>query len=262
MKVTSNDPVNPEIRLKISAFLEVYLSAKPTRLYFGRIHDKAPISKTISLTGTEVKSVKINEIALKNNNLKDVISWEIKDKRDQSPPQLVIDVTLVTEKMKPGDFEDTLLIKTDLAKVGVLDVNLKGIIEGPLAATPQRMYFGNYETGFDMTKVLTITNKQNKPFKILSVDISAPEFSVKEIPQKAAITHELEIVLAKGATQSRLKGDILLKTDVPDQPEVTVPIHAYKRRVREDKPKHDRKMPKAKRLPSKTKSDMKAATTK
>ena len=66
--VTTNDPENKTVKLKISADIKVILSASPSRLYLGRfIKGEAPV-KYIALAGQDNASTNIIKVETSGKN--------------------------------------------------------------------------------------------------------------------------------------------------------------------------------------------------
>jgi hypothetical protein len=246
--VTSNDPVNPTMTLELKAFLEVYFTAEPNRVYFGRVGRKEPVVKPIVFSGKEIANINIKEISIKPNDpptdAAPAFSWQLKDNRKQSPEGgLELELTLDTSKMKPDRFRETLVITTDNAKVPSLEISLSGEILGPLTANPPRLYFGNYDSDQEMARSVTIESTEGNEFTIKDATLDESNLKITKLDRKAkGTTHEIEVTLLKGYPNDRFRAELTIQTDVADHPQISVPINGYKRRDR-NSPDTGQKLP-------------------
>jgi len=230
--VTSNDPENPRLLLEISADLEQLLDASPRRQWFGRIKQDEVITKTFTFEGKEVDNIKIEKLALKDEANQDAYTWKILDEKTPEGRSLKVDVTVDASKIPPGRFNDVLIARTSLDEAGEVELYLSGEVLGPITINPRRLYFGQYELNQEMVKTVTLTSSNDIPFKILETSIPEQEFAVDPWNREAALEHTLTIRLSPKMDRDRIRSAMTIKTDMKDQDNVEVDIHAYKRRSR------------------------------
>jgi len=230
--VKTNDPVNPTLRLEVKALLEVYFAASPRRLYYGRSKPVEPIVESLSFTGKEVDSIQITDVKMEKAERAENIQWKVHDNRDKDPKSFTMDVTLDPRSMKPGRFNENIIIKTDSEKVASVKVNISGDILGPISATPPRLYFGNYETGKSMSRTVKVESSENKTFRILKAELADKSLRVKTLDTSPKALHTLNIELDSKTKKDRFRTDLVITTDMKEHPEIIIPVNGYKKRER------------------------------
>jgi hypothetical protein len=263
--VKSNDPVNPAKALQIKANIEIYFDAKPDRLHLGQVKRSEKKETFVEFTGIQLDKIKIKNIAIKpkdQTNQPDVtkshdsnlnnqqsssadsqvqsvvsgLSWKLDDNRTKEGGTLKLNVTFDPSKLKPGRFDDTLIIETNDEKVAKLEIPIAGEILGSLTAEPQKILFSNFDASQEMVRPVTIESYNEKAFKILSATSSNPNFTIKNLDKESKASHTIDVELKKNVTEDQFAGDLVLKTDYSEQKEITIQMHAMKKHDLKDIP--------------------------
>jgi len=145
---------------------------------------------------------------------------------------LTIDVELHPGQLQPGRFNTQLVIAIDNKDIKTLEVGLSGEIVGPIEAQPERLYFGNFEAGKEITKTITLLSTENKNFRVTDVEVEDKSFTISGYDTTPKSEHVLEIHLVPSETHDRLRTDLKVHTDLPEHPVVEISIHGYKKRAR------------------------------
>ncbi|MCD4652467.1 DUF1573 domain-containing protein [bacterium] len=240
--VTSNDPTSPRLQIEIVADLEQFLDASPRRQWFGRLKQDETITKTFKIEGKKVADVKIGNIHLKVDDHKSAYSWKINESMAEDGRKISIDVTVNATKIATGRFNDVLLVETSVKEAGELELHLSGEILGPVSVNPRRLYFGQFDLNQEMVKTITLTPNNDEPFKILEASIPEGEFKIDPWNREKANEHTLTVRLNPKLDRERIRSALDVKTDMDKQPDLSVDIHAYKRRSKPaEKSRADRK---------------------
>ncbi len=235
--VNTNDPSAPRTQLEVVVDLEELLAAAPNRQWYGQIKQDELVTKPFVFEGKLLAEAQISNIRIKEDSPnRDAYSWKIQDSGPGENRTLTMDVTVDAKKIRPGRFNDILLMTTNLEKVPELQLNLSGEVMGPISATPQRLYFGQFEVNKEMEKTISFTSNSGQPFKILNAAIDNKVFKIDPWNRDSAITHTLTIRLLTDAPADRIRTNLIVATDMEAQSEVQVEVHAYQQRTRPENP--------------------------
>lgn len=235
--VNTNDPQSPRIQLEVIADLEELLAASPNRQWFGQIKQNEKVTRPFVFEGKLLGDASLSDIRIKENSPNQTAyTWELKDAASETGRQLTLDVTVDSSKIQPGRFNDVLLISTGIKEIPQLELNLSGEIMGPISATPQRLYFGQFVVGQEMEKPITLTSNNGQPFRILNAVIDEKEFKIDPWNRDAATTHELKIRMMTDVPKDRIRTSLVVTTDMQAQPTLQVEVHAYQQRTRPTPP--------------------------
>ncbi|MBN1878705.1 DUF1573 domain-containing protein [bacterium] len=238
--ITTNDPESPRIQIEVIADLEELLAASPNRQWFGQMKQDETVTRPFVFEGKLLGEAQLSNIRIKEDSPnRNAYTWKLKDTTTGETRELSLDVTVDATKIQPGRFTDIMLITTNLEKSPEIQLNLSGEVMGPIAATPQRLYFGQFEVNKEMEKTITLTSNTGQPFKIINASIDEKEFKIDPWKRDAAIEHTLKIRLFTDVPTDRIRTSLNITTDMGAQPNVQVEIHAYQQRSRPEQAKTD-----------------------
>jgi hypothetical protein len=249
--VTSNDPEHPTSTLMIKANLETLLDAQPAQISFGQLKRTDNKDQSILLTGKNLEKIKIQSVALKENeqeisaaqpnppkeagrpklkSAKSGLAWKINDSKENEKRKLEIALSLDAKKAGFGQFSDTLVVTTDDSQIPKIEIPITGEITGPLLAEPARAYFSNYVTGEEKSQSLTIKSDDGKMFKILSIVSDNPIIKITNTDNESKAAHSIDLTLSKEAADDQVAALLTIKTDLSEQNELIVPVNGFKKR--------------------------------
>lgn len=233
--VTTNDPGSQRVQLEVVADLEELLAASPTRQWFGQIKQDEIVTRSFVFEGKLLNDAKLSNVRLKDTaSSNDAYSWKINDSLSGEQRELTLDVTVNATKIRPGRFNDILVVSTNIEKFPELDLHLSGEVLGPISATPQRLYFSQFETGIEIEKNITLSANNGQPFKILNASVNEQEFKIDPWNREASTEHSLTIRFLTESPKDRIRTALSVSTDMNAQSEIEIEIHAYQKRTRPD----------------------------
>jgi hypothetical protein len=232
--VTSNDPVNPMTQISITAFIEVEFDFASYSLDFGKVSKDETVTKSAFLEIKDPQSTKITDITTS--------SPFISAKRPEPSVQpdsdkIEIEVTL-SPGLPLGRINETVSAHSNLPSKPQADLRLGGTIVGDVDVTPEALSFVISESADGSTQSnqqrLTVLNRSTtKSLKVLSVHDSDDRLQLDlntiEKGHQFEIVASLRPEVVETAEQS-LHGMIVITTDNPDQPEITVHYSIRKRK--------------------------------
>ncbi|MCD4652465.1 DUF1573 domain-containing protein [bacterium] len=228
--VHTNDPSNRRLQLYVMADLEELLASSPKRLWFDRISDLKPISRTFSLDGTRLDTVVIKNIRIKSSVPEGTYTWKLNDGRPRGLRSVTLDITLHPDRIIPGKFNHTLVVETDLEVSSNIEIRLSGEVLGPLSFDPARVLFGNYQTGEVLEETVVIRANTGKAFLITEIESLDSEIQVKQKNNFEALAHTLIIRLDSKEDRERIQTRIRITTNLDNQSEMYLDVHGFRKR--------------------------------
>ncbi len=138
-------------------------------------------------------------------------------------------VTIALREDAPaGSFREILRLDTDAPGMPHLDLEATGTVQADLQADPEVVNFRFVEPGQELSQVVRVkTGLADLRFKVTGAEIDLPgmtaelkgDGSVLLKGRPVAADHPLA---AKSA--GRIKGTLILRTDLPAQPEIAVKV--------------------------------------
>jgi len=218
--VTTNDPLQQTVTLKIAADIEVVLALQPQQLVMGQIKKNEPIIRYAGLIGNDKNTAKIISAESSHKLMKVAVNNQGFDNN----PEKKIKIT-VLPGLKPGRFQERVTITTDHPSVKTLMLPVSGEVMGNILVSPQMVSFGVLQQGQKIERTINLKASGKESFKVTKADSDNPAISAvieKVVPDKeynVKIAAD-ESVAAPGAI---LRGKILISTTDKDQATIEIP---------------------------------------
>ncbi len=227
VQVFSNDPMNSVVDVMITAKVHTPLIVNPASRRLGFPQSMVgDIGKRVA-TFTAVDDVELEISADHTRHGK--FNLEVRNKVDGDPRKAELVVTLPAD-MKPGSHRDNVRVKTNLPDMPTVDLELKADVRAPIVVSPANLNF-RYRPKFKLNMRIHAFNHRVE-FNIKSVKSSLPELKIGEIIE--APGGELIIPISGApidagdpraiAAKGRIKGTIIILTDLPAMPRIEVPV--------------------------------------
>lgn len=219
--VSTNDPKNKTIRLKVIADIQAKLVVEPGRINFGKLKKgvRSP-EKYVSLSGTEKASSKIISVSTKNSHIKaEVVPSEAEDKdHDQKI------IVAVLPDMKVGRFNEWVTVNTDHQENKTLRFHVYGEVVGNITVIPPHLSFGIFRKGGIYDKRLRLKAAPDVVFQVLDVQSTNPDLVPRVIPIKEGKEYLVKVTLKESFDTGSLSGKVIIKTDDPEQETIEVKV--------------------------------------
>jgi len=221
--VPSNDPKNPEVMLHIKAIVKVDIDITPQSLNFGDMPRGSSETKSITLTRIDGTKFKIVKIESKSENITAKI-----DNETEESSRYNINVTFSAGQL-PKTFSEKLKIYTDSNIQPVLEVLIRARVTGDVVVTPQSIFIGNIRQGETKSSAIIISNGGTTPLNINSIEANPEYISVSQETLKEGEEYRVTVTVSKDSPPGTIKGNLIIRTNSPSEPESVVPVTAIVR---------------------------------
>jgi len=136
-----------------------------------------------------------------------------------------------TDALLEGNFTESLTIKTDAPGRAPIVVAVTGQVIGDIGVSPTQVTIAYSSNPEDFSNYnLRVTPGRIKEFNILEVVLPNDRMEIELVPQGQA---GFIVKIAKLTRNGELDGkEIIIRTDIPEKPEIRIPIRNVKPRAR------------------------------
>jgi Protein of unknown function (DUF1573) len=215
--LTTNDPANQSIQLKMEGVIKPQVEAQPMDIDFGSVRRgsgaarEVVISDMVGGAGFALKSVKNESPYIKVTQ----------SARTDGKPGALLHVALLPT-MPPGPISDTLRIETSRAP---LRVAILGVVAGDLVVKPPQISFGILPHHGGAVRIVRLTNQGSRAVKVLGVDSTSHNVVAEVAPVTAGKEYKLTVALRPNTPDGQIRGALTIRTDDPQQATLTVPYY-------------------------------------
>jgi Protein of unknown function (DUF1573) len=227
--VSSNDPKHPTVQLKLQATVKSAASFKPRNIQFGEVTRGEKISRIIELT-PEVETIKITELTA----APDVFTARILEAEKVNPDEKIDDSknrpirieVSVSPDAPIGRHNGNLTVKIDHPRISTLSARLYLRVVGQVKFSPRMLFFDENAQKNRGAKKIRITGSKGPDLEIVGVNSTSPQFQAETVIIKAGKEFDVEIRMAENVEPGRYQGEIVIKTNDPDQKEIKIPVRS------------------------------------
>lgn len=228
--VIHNGKNGPETMLNIKSDVFEVVEITPPSLQLGEMVRGKPRTERVVLLSDD-KDLKIKSIDTNGDMVTAVESASPpSDNTDPRPGKIAIDLTF-DGSLPVGRFLRIITVKVMAspapgapAEEWDLKVNAFANIVGDLKADPPSMRIATTTPNEAFSQEVIVTRRSGQPFNIVSastINASLPGLEVKYEPHEANGVKGYKVTFSgnTGPSAGIIRGSVLLKTDVPDEPE-------------------------------------------
>lgn len=126
-----------------------------------------------------------------------------------------------------GKVTKTITVETNDPANPNYTLTLTGVVSEVLVVVPRQLNLGQIKAGTSGVFTVTMENKGNRPVKITSVTSPMPQVKATAGKQtiKPGESTSITMSVAPRPEDRFLSGFIIIKTDMPGKPEITVPVY-------------------------------------
>jgi thiol-disulfide isomerase/thioredoxin len=217
--ISSNDPVTPELRLKLKGEVKRYVEVTPPSANFARITTQEPQERIVNLTNNTDNPLKLT--------LDQPADSKFKAELVEKTPGKQFDLRIsAVPPFAPGNLRATVTLKTNIPEQNEVTVDVNGIVPARLEVQPSVVIVnpprGEETTG--VSRVVRFTNYGKNPVKVLEATVDDPAVTVNVSERKAGESYTVQVQMPAGYQPPATGKSITLKTDDTEQPTITVPI--------------------------------------
>lgn len=235
----TNDRNNPVVAVKVTAFVKPVVSIEPQQVNLGTVAKRTRKETLISLTGM-MPDFEVYHITLVGEGAKyfdvEILGTETITQGGSQSGRTDLLVSL-QEGAPPGRAQAMAVIRTNDSRRKLVTVPLGGEIIGDVSVNPPRMSLGTLVVGQNVDDVIEIRHGRNEPFRITGVEWRPLQPSGQK---PTPMTYVAEAIDTQGGNQpatayrvkltmpdfeqaGRIRGNIVLLTDVPLEEQVMLP---------------------------------------
>lgn len=240
--IKSNDPANPNFRLRLRGEVKRYVELTPSAINFGKLYGDEPMEKVIKIKNNTDEPIQVElGTQLKTENFKaEVVASEAGKAYElhvrAEPPY------------KPGTIREILLLKTSNENQRRISVNVRANIPrrldvspAVLTVRPPRPVKGKAPDA-TLTRVVKFNNYGSAPVKLLEATVNDPNVKVDIQEQNVGKRYAVQVEFPKGYQTPAMGRKLTLKTNDPETPVIEVPIRGMPK-APDSKPREQRKRP-------------------
>lgn len=218
--VTSNDPRSQNITLKISADIEVVLAVQPQQLMLGQIKKEETVVRFAGLSGNDKDSTKIISAESSHKSIQVAVNPTGFD----NDPNKTLKVTLLPG-MKPGRFQERIIITTDHPSTKTLTLPVIGEVIGNIIVSPQTLSFGILQKGQNVERVINLKATGKNSFKVVKADTGNPSItaSIEKVSGGKEYNVKISVDQNTATPGTILRGKIVITTTDKEQQTIEVP---------------------------------------
>lgn len=223
------EPANtPNTMLKIDSNVQPLLIIDPMKTYLMDVDSKIGKATELTVSGRKA-DFKVLSVESRNPN----VTVTVGEKREvpidgQNFQQYPISV-VVKPGAPIGELQSELIIRTNEETSPTQNYVFVADVVGELKATPTKLSLRAYTPNIPFANVVTLEARSGKEFKITAVDVAGrddmqlvADFEPNNLTGKPAYTIRLNGVTPDFT--GPVSGEIIVHTDLPDNPEIRLPF--------------------------------------
>jgi hypothetical protein len=215
--VSTNDPAQPNVQLRVSATVKIALGITPTRLNFGQIRKGAAPARFVSLTGDDALTATILAATARSPH----VIADINPEGFQNDKTRQLKISL-TSDLPVGRFREQVTITTDHPAVNSTTLYLYGEVLGAIAVTPAYVSFGTLPHGTAVEKSVTVTATGDTTFAVLSVASAEPEVQTSVETVREGKEYKILVRVSEQLRKPFVRGTLTIRTDNTEQETIEV----------------------------------------
>ncbi|HTW86904.1 MAG TPA: DUF1573 domain-containing protein [Candidatus Binataceae bacterium] len=212
--IATNDPNHPMTTLTMVGDVRLQVTATPSDVDFGKVARGQTPMREVTLTALKQPGFEIEKISNSNPNLK------IERAASATANGGVMLKISLAGSMPVGPFVDTVDVATNRVPV---KIGVYGSVTGPIRVDPPQVSFGIVPHMGSAERIVTITNSSQRPLKLLGMASSNSSVGASVEPVTPGKEYKVTVLLRKNTPDGQLHGQLEIKTDDPDQQNLTIP---------------------------------------
>ena len=222
--VHSNAKDQSVVNLTLQGRIKATVAVSPERIFFSSVnnqesHEKrirvlAPGDGTFRILRVETTSSFLTAEVLPLNS-DGLVAYEVK--------------VLLYSDAPVGQFKETLVIHSNDAHRPRLDVSIEGNVLGPIAVSPEHLFFGFVSPGEVTQREILLTKAGEATLQVLEVGHQSQFVSAKIVPIDTGRKVEVHVQLSPNTPSGPFRDMLEIYTNNADQSVIQVPLHALVR---------------------------------
>lgn len=224
--ITSNDPSNPSLRLRLRGEVKRYVNLVPASVHFGKLYGGEPRERVIKITNNTDTPLKLTMSTPLGKGFEAELTETI-------PGQTFELVVKARPPFKPGTFRKSLVLETNVENQKTIKVDIRGSVPQRLDVNPTVLTLGRpranqkQAANRKITRVVRFTNYGAAPTKLLEATIDDPAIAVSVKEQSPGKAYTVRVDFPAGYEVPSAGRVLTLKTDDAEKPTITIPIRGF-----------------------------------
>lgn len=224
INITTNDPANPYVELKITGSLFPFIYPEPTAVSFQKLDATRPAEAAVKVRSMDASApFAILEAAVVEGP-KEQPSEFFTVSYEAAADGNGYDVKVSAQPPLPERFIPTkVVLKTDSARAAKVEIPISAMVIGPIKVSPAKIMLPQPRAGqAPITRTILVQPGLVESFQILDVSTNAPDVTF-DVQFKENFGYT---IAAKNiALSTELDGkEVVIKTDAPGREEVRIPF--------------------------------------
>lgn len=218
LQVVSDDPANPVSTLTFEADVVHEITPSTNAIFFLDVQRTQGRKGSLRLISGNGQPVVITETRAPGAPYLSA-SWKAEGK------DAVVDVTLDPRKLPTARMHglDNLLLLTNNPRFGSIPIQVQWSIQPSVTTQPDRVAWSD-SPGTLLTKAVTLSSVQNRPFRITGVRTTQESLlTVSGVGTAAAPSHKVQVSF-KGLREGFFNEKVIFTLDDPEQPELELRV--------------------------------------
>jgi hypothetical protein len=219
IEVVSNDPTSPDTRLTLEAEVVQEIMPSVESVYFHQVPKGTPSHSSIRYASGNGEAVQI--VDAKAPGAPFLTFSHHAEGKDG-----VMEVTFDGRQVPPGRFRgvEQVTVRFTNTRMPQLPLNIQWDLKPSILTSPAELLFQG-SAGTEQRQPLSLKQADGKSFRVTSSKCSIKEVRVEGLNQKGGAIN-LSVVLPATLKAGRYSETLVLTTDDPDQPELTIRLVA------------------------------------
>ncbi len=226
--IYSNDPDRPQAVFGLTAtiFAPLLIDPETRRVGFSQSPVGQEVTQRVTFTATKAPDLQIQA----RKSRKGLFNVSVENHIDGNPQQSALVVT-IPATLEPGRHRDNVRVKTNLPEKEYVDIDISAWITQALKTSLDQI---NFRYKKDLSKTIHVMPQEGTKmtFNVTKVECDLPEIDIKvEVP----LPNEQTTIRLSGQAigkddpraqkaRGRIKGTLIIHTDLKDLPTLEVPI--------------------------------------
>jgi hypothetical protein len=229
VEIASNDPARPLLEFPVSVYIRAPIFVEPENrsLNFGEVARGETVSKEALLHAQELEALAVTPTMLN----RDLFTVSVAPDPGGDPAKAVVRIA-VRPEAPAGSFREILRLECSTPGMASIDLELSGKVLSDLRAEPEVANFRFVQPGQALSQTIEVLAEKSPPdFAVTGAQIDLPGLSAAVENQgggRARVTITGTALPADDALvqskRGRLKGELKILTNHPEQPELTVKV--------------------------------------
>jgi len=217
IQVTSNDPDNPNLTLRLTTTIRVAIEVKPSEQIPIVLKTDAPTVQEAEIVSNTDEPLEVQEVRV-NVPFARAETQKIDDKRTK---------VIITVSPEAPAGRNAILVTARTNSTAMPQVNIALNYEKGIIVTPTTVFFGaiNASTPLPVERVVTVS-RADKGFQVKRFEVDDPNIEVRHEATEDGKQHRFILRYKGGWQTGTVRKNLLIETDDPQQSTLRVSLMA------------------------------------